>query len=366
MKFFKSMSVVALLLVFLMPHIVMATEFNFSVETVQPKSQVDKQKSYFDIKVTPNTSQELTIQLRNDTNKEVVINPQISSATTNLNGVVEYSPNGISRDSSLTYDLAKLVETEKEIRIPEKGSYHLKLKVKAPKEAFDGIIAGGITLKENKKAKDNAKKAPKKEGGLAIENEFSYVVAIILHSRNTEKAPNLNLTKSFPDQVNARNVIMNNLQNDQPVYLNHLKIKAIIRKKGSDKTLYEFSKEDSMQVAPNSNFNFPVPLNGEKLDPGKYEVDLVAFGEEDPKGKYETTSSKEGNKQKYRYKWQMASEFEITKETAKKLNDRDVTIKRDHTLWYLVIGFALIIMALLLIIFFMKKKQASSVKKDDI
>lgn len=336
------------------PKSVNASEFNFSVETVQPKSQVDKNKTYFDIAVKPKENQELVIHMRNDTAKSVVIQPKISSATTNLNGVVEYSPNDIKKDESLVYDLAKLVTTEKEITIPKKGSYDLKLKVKAPDKAFDGIIAGGITLKETVVEKEVAEE---KAGGLAIKNEFSYVVAIVMHSNEKSIAPDLKLNKSFPDQVNARNVIMNTLQNNQPTYLNNLKIISEVTKEGDAKPLYSFTKDESMQVAPNSSFNFPIPLKGEKLKAGKYNVAISAFGEEDSQGAHISGKTEEGKDKRYKYKWQLSSNFEITKDKAVELNKKDVSIKRDFTIWYVIGGFLFIILGLLVIILLISKKN---------
>lgn len=356
---YKKISLMLLAVLFFIPGIAKASEFNFSVETVQPTTQIDKNKTYFDIQVKPKETQELVIHMRNETEKDVVINPKISSATTNINGVVEYSPNNIKKDKSLKYDLSKLIETEKEIKIPKQGSYDLKLKVKAPPEAFDGVVAGGITLKENSKEE---KADEEKTSGLAIKNEFSYVVAVVMHSKETAVKPSLKLTQSFPDQVNARNVIMNNLQNDQPVYLNNLKVVSEIRKEGSDKVLYELTKEDSMQVAPNSNFNFPIPLNGEKLAPGKYNVKMTAFGEENQEGDYTSGKTEDGKDKKFLYKWDLTSDFEITKEKASELNEKDVSIKKDYTIWYIIAGFLLIILALLIVILLMRRKN----KNEDV
>lgn len=358
MTYFKRISVMLLSLLFLIPSFVQAAEFNFSVETVQPESQVDKQKTYFDIQVEPNEKQELTIHMRNDTSKDVVINPKISSATTNMNGVVEYSPNKLEKDKSLVYDLVDLVKTEKEITIPKNGSYDLKLQVTAPDKTFDGLVTGGITLKEN--AEDKTADSSNNDAGLAIDNEFSYVVAIVLHSKKGEIKPNLNLTKSFPDQVNVRNVIMNNLQNDTPTYINDLKVISKIYKQGSDKVLYEFTKDNSMQVAPNTNFNLPVPLNGEELKAGKYDVKITAFAEEDANGEFVSGKTEAGVDQRYLYKWDLTSEFEITKEIADKLNKQDVSIEKDYTLWYIIGGFLAIILALIIIIIVILKKKNKS------
>nr|WGD97680.1 DUF916 domain-containing protein [Bacillus safensis] len=67
-----------------------ASELNFSVITVIPRNQIDQSKSYFDLKVKPSQKQTLQILMRNDTNQQIVIEPKVHTATTNVNGVVEY------------------------------------------------------------------------------------------------------------------------------------------------------------------------------------------------------------------------------------------------------------------------------------
>ncbi len=59
-----------------------------------------------------------------------------------------------------------------------------------PKDSFDGVMAGGITLKEKKKETTTSADQSK---GLAINNEYSYVVAIILQQNETKVQPDLKL-----------------------------------------------------------------------------------------------------------------------------------------------------------------------------
>ena len=74
-----------------------ANEFNFSVNPVLPENQIGE-SGYFNLQMSPGQSQTLTITLKNTTDKTVVVEEEIASATTNINGVVEYSPNKIKAD----------------------------------------------------------------------------------------------------------------------------------------------------------------------------------------------------------------------------------------------------------------------------
>ncbi len=310
-----------------------ASEFNFGVYTVIPDNQIDKQKSYFNLKMEPNQKQTLTIQLKNDTEEDVVIEPIIHSATTNINGVVEYGPTSAERDSSLPYELGDLIQTEKEITIPAKGSKDLQLNVTMPEEEFDGILAGGITLEEKKTTSKNTEETTK---GVSIENKYAYVVGITLQETDEIVKQDLQLHEVKVGQVNARNVINATLQNPTATYLNRFEVDAEVTKKGKTEVLYKSEKQD-MQMAPNSNFEYPISLNGEKFKSGTYTLHVKA------------KSSKES--------WEFEKDFTIKGEEVKQFNATDVSIEGPNYLAYLVGLLILLVAGLLLFIFYSKKKQ---------
>jgi len=165
-----------------------ASEFNFAVTPTIPENQVDKSKTYFDLKMAPGAKQTVEIQLRNDTDEDITIENTVNSATTNLNGVVEYGQNGIKPDKTLRFNLKDYVEAPKEIILPKHSQKTLPLTITMPKDSFDGVMAGGITLKEKKKETTTSADQSK---GLAINNEYSYVVAIILQQNETKVQPDL-------------------------------------------------------------------------------------------------------------------------------------------------------------------------------
>ena len=65
--------------------------------------------------MAPGAKQTVEIQLRNDTDEDITIENTVNSATTNLNGVVEYGQNGIKPDKTLRLNLKDYVEAPKEI-----------------------------------------------------------------------------------------------------------------------------------------------------------------------------------------------------------------------------------------------------------
>ncbi|MEG2752710.1 MAG: DUF3324 domain-containing protein [Carnobacterium sp.] len=313
---------------------VSAAELNFSVEPIIPENQRDKKKTYFDLLVKPASTQIIAVNLRNDTENEVIVEPEIHSAITNLNGVVEYGKENQNKDETLKYDLRNLVKVEKEIKIPSKTAVKVSFTIDVPEEQFDGILAGGITFKEKEAEAGNKENSNSK--GLSIENRYAYVVGLVLNETNTKLESELRLNKITPSQINARNVINVNLQNPVSKYLNRLKVEAKVSKKGSNKPIIT-SKKDKMQMAPNSNFYYPISLEGQPLKAGNYTLEIVAVSNDD--------------------KWNWKKDFTIKAEDAKKLNETDVTIKKDYTWIVYLVGLILLIIVFFLLFLVRKNKK---------
>lgn len=63
---------------------------DFSVNAEQSVYQVDKTKTYFDLSLPVNESVPLVIHVTNNSEKVIEVAGELSPATTNINGVVEY------------------------------------------------------------------------------------------------------------------------------------------------------------------------------------------------------------------------------------------------------------------------------------
>ena len=307
-----------------------ASELNFSVNAVIPDNQIDKEKSYFDLKVTPGEKQKLIVKLRNTTDKEIVINPHIQSAKTNKNGVIDYTPNKIKKDDTLKIAMEDVAKVPEEVTVPPQSEKDLTIEVTMPKDKFDGIILGGIYLKED----TSKNKEDDKEKDVAIKNEYSYVVALQMRQNDNKVKPMLHMNEVNPETQNARNVIVANIQNSEPMIISKLKIDATVNKKGSKDNLAILKKEN-LQVAPNSNFNIAVPLEGEKLEAGTYILNMKA-----------ESAGKE---------WQFKKEFSISADKATTMNEKDVTLEKETpTMLYIFLGVAFLIVIAVVIYFIIR------------
>lgn len=332
-----------------------ANEFSFGVTPLIPENQIDKDKTYFDLRFDPGQKETVYVQLQNDLDREVKVDVSLSPAFTNSNVIVEYSKANAARDQSLKYDLSKLVEAPPQVALAPHSAVKVPFAIQMPDTGFKGVIAGGITFKEeqdeNKPTKDSSQGK-----GLAIENEYSYVVALLMRQNTEEVAPNLQLHEVKPSQLNARNVIMANIQNDRMTYINQVTVDAEITEKGASQVLYQDHK-DTLQIAPNTNFDFPVPLKGEALQPGDYHIKLIVNGNKNPAGTYTRGKDAEGKDIHFLNQWVMEKDFTITGDVADELNAKDVTIKPDNTWLFLLIGLILLLMALLILWLLIKRRK---------
>ncbi|WP_241161883.1 MULTISPECIES: DUF916 and DUF3324 domain-containing protein [unclassified Enterococcus] len=307
-----------------------ASEFNFAVNFDLPANQIDKQKTYLDLKMAPGQTQEIDYTLFNHTDDEVTVETLIRSATTNSNGVIEYGDSISKIDESLSYKMDDLASTDKEITIPAHATVKKKLRLTAPEKEIAGVTAGGITFQEKPLEKVNEKKS------VGVVNRFSQVKAILIRNSEKESSPDLVLKKAYADQNNARNVIAVNLQNPNAAYMFDLDTKINIYKKGTREP-YLTSTREKLSVAPNTNFDLYVPLDSQKLEPGKYQAVV--------RGTWKENS------------WTLKKDFEIAGSTAKELNEKDIELKNqpdNHYLWWIIAGLAI---ALLILAIYLTKER---------
>lgn len=314
---------------------VSAAELNFSVESVLPDNQRDKKQTYFDLRMKPGQEQTVKVKLKNTTKKNVTVNIGANEAKTNMNGSTQYDTNEIERDSTLKYSLADIVTVEKEVVVKPNSEVEVPVKIKMPDEDIKGIILGGLSFQQKDSEVDSEEKG--EEEGLSIKNRFSYNLAMMLSTNDDKVAPELVLNDVSADLQNARTVILANIQNTQPMLMNQLEVKANVTQKGETEQLYKKNTKE-MQMAPNSNFNYTIPLEGKTLEAGDYTMNM------------EATSMGET--------WKWTKDFTVTADQADNFAAKDVDITKEESsnwLWWVLGGVAALLI-ILAIILFMKKK----------
>lgn len=300
---------------------VFANEMNFSVRAILPENQRDKKQSYFDLKMEPKQEQIIQIELKNDTEKDIIVETTANTAVTNDNGLADYTKSAGKKDSSLTISFADIASVPKETLVSKKSSTLLDVQLKMPDEAYDGVLLGGLYFKEKEV---DAKKTDKEDGAVAIENRFAYSIGVLLSETDVVVQPKLALNEVKADQKTGHNLISLNLQNQHAALVKNLKVNAKIYKEGNQTVLYEQEREE-LRMAPNSNFNYAIDIVDTELKPGTYEAVVVANdGYQD---------------------WKMKKTFVIESAKAKKLNKSSVDNlpKEMDSRWYILLGGVVVI-----------------------
>lgn len=311
-------------------------ELNFSVRTITPESQFGDDKGYFDVELQPGETEELTLVVKNVRNIPIDLSITAHTAYTNINGVVEYGGETDQPDPTLKVEMKDLLDVEDEpIRLEAGEEKRIVTTLTMPQDEVEGLLAGGLQLSEVAQEEEEEDSEDK---GMQIINSFSYVIGVVASNDRTQTiVPELALLDVFADQINYRNAFSATIQNFLPTFVNELSVEASIRREGSDTILYRAS-EEMMQMAPNSNFNFPISLNGERFRSGTYVLNMTARSGE--------------------HEWSWEETFDVTADEARRLNQSDVSVK--DTNWWLIAAIVLIVIIISVLAYttYKNKKKA--------
>ncbi|MBC1651007.1 DUF916 and DUF3324 domain-containing protein [Listeria booriae] len=319
---------------FIFPVTTDASEMNFSVSANLPENQMDKTKTYFDLKMSPGMEQTITVTMTNQTDDEITVLASVNTAVTNDNGIIDYSQTDPKLDETLIHPISNLTDSASEVVLAPNSSKEYPITIKMPNETFDDTILGGIHFQE-KTEKTNTDDAKT----IQIENKYAYIIGLMLRQNDTGVKADLQLNDITPTQINYRNVVTANLQNTEATILKDLEVDAKVFKKDGTSVLHE-NFEDNLRMAPNSNFNFPVSWNNQAFKAGTYRMEMVARSGEQV--------------------WRWTEYFTISGKDADSFNDKAVEIEKDYTWLYILLG-SLLALLILLFVFLLGRKS----KKDD-
>ncbi|MBP1040078.1 DUF916 and DUF3324 domain-containing protein [Vagococcus sp. BWB3-3] len=342
---------IAVMVVGMMPKVAKADSSPIAVKAILPENQFKKDVSFYYLKMSPGAKQEIELQLFNSSDQEVTAEVGLSSATTNDNGLIDYNLMEKEIDKSLLFPFPSIASTPKEVKVPAQSDVKTKIQIEMPAEEYDGMILGGVNVK-TKKTEDKQTEDKSSQGGMKIENEMTYSIGVVLIENEEFVKTDMKLNKVFASQIMGNNTTKATLQNPTSAVMEDVSIEAKVMKKGSSDVLYEV-KSDGYRMAPNSAFDFGIPIGKERYRAGEYTLKLVAVS--DPK------DEKDGERQE----WTFEEDFVIKREEADKLNAKAVDLPTDYTKWYIIGGVALLalILIIIMIVVIVKKKKQEQKRK---
>ncbi|WP_157456719.1 DUF916 and DUF3324 domain-containing protein [Carnobacterium maltaromaticum] len=294
---------------------VFADTNDFSVVPILPDNQNIDVLNYFDLKINPDQKQTLKIVVTNTSSELQKFKIAVNTATTNDNGIVDYSMDNFKKDKSLKISLKDCIKLEnEEIEIPAKEEKTVSMEMTIPKQKVDGILLGGVVVEPIVKKSE-----------LGITNRFTRTIAIRLSENDEDIEPNIVVEDVTIAQENSRNVVKMKVRNIVPKLLSPIVAEITISKKNNSKFILREQKKQ-LSIAPNSQFYLTTDWK-EKFSSGDY-VYTVIFKDE---AKHKSVFSKE---------------FHVKKNEAYKLNQTSIDKKRFHLQDYYVIIFSILFLCI--------------------
>lgn len=300
------------------------TQAGFSVSATIPDNQINKQNTFFDLKMSAQKQQDLQATIYNSTNQEITVATAIHTAYTNKNGSVEYVVPTNKYDASLPAKMSDVVKIKgsKTVVVPAHGSKTIVAHVTMPKTLFNGVTLGGWYFKQVDQATGaNAK------GTVNVHNVYSYVVGLKF-SEGTLPEPNVKLVKVTTGKRDYQWGVFTELRNPSAVMIPNLKLHTIITDRNSGKKVKEVRASD-LQMAPNSAFKYMVPLDT-KLPSGRYHVQMIVTS-----GKHE---------------WQLNQDFKLGQSVKQQSDQLVAPNNHQATSWWLISVGALGMLLVILLI----------------
>lgn len=302
----------------------------FTVQSVQAESQVDLTKTFFYLKIEPDVPQTIQVKVRSTQVDPVTVNLQVNNAVSSPLGNINYADPNPKLDESLTQPISDFVTIngdQKEVTVENYEEKIVEYTIQPPAESFSGVKLGSLRFVRQDKVDGSAS---------GVNNEYAYVIALMLteDEERFDLGADLHLTDVDLKLANGRKIIGANIQNDQPKVLREMEIEGNVKRKGESEVLARNRMTD-FSVAPNSNFDFRMPL------------DISDF----PAGTYVFTGKATGNGKTWRWK----REFTIGNEKATKINQETV-FKLMIPAWVPWVAGGLVLALIGLIVYLVKRQ----------
>ncbi|MGG5315116.1 hypothetical protein IGI49_003496 [Enterococcus sp. AZ071] len=311
---------------------------DYSVAPILPDNQLDRGKSFFDLRVKPEEKQTIQLQIENYSDQEQRYFIEVNTAQTSGNLTIDYGNTDIPKDSINQQPISDYVKYPKEVTIPAKKAGVVSLDLTVPKESFDGILLGGIQVK-----KDFGKEEKPKD---QISSEYAYVIGLMLSENDQPVEPDLQYKGIKAKELTNNAGLIVSMENPTPINIKKASLTADVYAEDGTKPVITRTIEDG-GIAPSSRFDLHL-FNGEAGDTkplvaGKYRLELSV---EDDAG----------------HNWKFNEPFEITKKEASAVNNQVFQVEEGTNYWlYIIIGIlAAVVLSFLGYFIYTKQKQKSN------
>ncbi|WP_196812018.1 DUF916 and DUF3324 domain-containing protein [Schleiferilactobacillus shenzhenensis] len=290
----------------------------FYISPLYPSNQTDTNIGYFVLKVKPGQRGKFGVQVQNTskTDTRTIKLTPVTATTTNA-GQMNYTPSTKKADPTLKYPLAGMMSKGVTVTLAPGEGKSVTFEYQVPAKGFKGQIAGSIYALDV----TPVKAADKSE---MLHNRFAMALGVLL-SENPDKTlmPDLKLQQVRPGVENKTPVVFARVQNRAPQLFGKMTVNSRITAKGDSKTKFKKTLTNG-SMAPNSNFDLPVPVNKDGIPAGDYTLYMTinAVGKT----------------------WHFKRNFTVSQQDANKLGATQPAKKLDWQKWLLWAAIALAVL----------------------
>lgn len=230
----------------------------FSAKAILPENQ-EGPYSYFNLRMQPGQTQTLSVELSSFSTQDHIIYIQVLNGETNTNGEIDYGTRQL--DASLVHPFSALAHMENtEILLPAGKNVVVDIVVDMPQQELVGKILGGLCFVRHNNA-------PASGQGAQLTNDFAYIIGVVLFENDTPPASEFSFAQITPSVVNYRPVFVCSLQNTQAVIEKEMQFGVELFLDGE---LYITIQNKNISFAPNSQMDYPIPIEEADFLPGQY------------------------------------------------------------------------------------------------
>lgn len=300
----------------------------FQITPVFNSDQIDPSTSYFYTKVEPGKEQTLEVIIESNRKEPATAVISVVDAYTGERGTISYAaPDKIGEyDPTLKNPVSQIIrpETDK-VTVQDFEKKVVQFKITPPADKFEGVKMGALNF------------LLQDESDSVMKNNVALEIGVIVASNGEQfnNGKDLKMNGVKAELVRGQKMVIANLQNPEPKTLEGLTIDATLKEKKSGKVLKN-KKINGAAMAPNSNFNFEMAFGLAELPTGKFLYEMKVNNDF--------------------YNWEFKEEFEITAQTAKKINDESAFKIKVPTWIKVVTGIQVLLVIIILVMIIVRRK----------
>jgi len=217
----------------------------FSVTPVFPENQNPESNGFFDLRLEAGAEHVFYVIVQATGDEDAVVEINLTTATTNVNGIIEYSPREGYEIGPLS-QIASVPPQFREFTIPSGYYTHVPITVNVPVGGFHGVILGSVHVRQVLSDEDIAAAG-------TIAHRFAHVIPVLMRENDEPVYVDFTLGEVNAELISGIAHIIVDIHHPNPRITRNTLIAASIYPEGSDSPIFAISNLN-VEFAPESTF----------------------------------------------------------------------------------------------------------------